>query len=161
MHSVRIVYVPGSLSVSYDGAPLFTTPYSFASGGTWIGGASVGGLNLIGGSSLYVGVTSATGGAWEHNDVLSWSFTAPPPTPTTICTSGTSTHGCLATIGGSVSACNGSFTLDWNAFQAATPGALGQPWSTGQRSQVQAWYRDPPASKSTNWSNALTLTCLP
>ena len=63
--------------------------------------------------------------------------------------------------GGTIGACNGTFTLDWNAFQTSTPGALGQPWLAGRRAQVQAWYRDPPASKSTNLSNALTLTYMP
>ena len=31
------------------------------------------------------------------------------------------------TSGGTVNACDGTLTLDWNAFQAANPGALGQP----------------------------------
>ncbi|MCY3002984.1 MAG: hypothetical protein NTV21_14375 [Planctomycetota bacterium] len=65
------------------------------------------------------------------------------------------------TSGGTVGACDGSLALDWNAFQAAAPGALGNPWSAGNKVQVQAWFRDPPAGKSTNLSNAIELTYVP
>jgi subtilisin-like proprotein convertase family protein len=63
--------------------------------------------------------------------------------------------------GGSIAGCNGSIQLDWNAFQAANPGALGAPWSVGDKVWLQAWHRDPPAGKSTNLSNALEMTYLP
>ena len=63
--------------------------------------------------------------------------------------------------GGNVSQCNGSLTLDWNAFQLATPGALGAPFTPGRKLYLQGWFRDPPACKSTNLSNALELTCTP
>ena len=54
-----------------------------------------------------------------------------------------------------------SFALDWNAFQSANPSALGHPWTAGSKAEVQAWYRDPPASKTTNLSNAVELTYSP
>ncbi len=63
--------------------------------------------------------------------------------------------------GGLAAQCNGAFALDWNAFQAANPSGLGQPWGAGSKAYVQAWYRDPPAPKTTNLSNALELTYLP
>ena len=63
--------------------------------------------------------------------------------------------------GGTVNACDGTFTLDWNAFQTANPGALGQPWVTGEKAYVQAWFRDPPAIKTTNLSNGVQLTYVP
>lgn len=63
--------------------------------------------------------------------------------------------------GGTAGACNGSFVFDWSAFQAANPLALGNPWSAGAKAYAQAWFRDPPAPKSTNLSNALELTLLP
>lgn len=223
VHSIAIDYVPGTLSVTYDGNPLFNTAFRFSTGGVWPNGTSSGGLNLINGTSLYVGVTSATGGAWENNDVLSWSFSSGGVAPTTYCTAGTSTAGCTALMSaaanpsaslstpcivnvsgvegqkfgvifygldqliqpwattstsflcvklptqrslaqfsnGTVGSCDGSFTLDWTNFQATTPGSLGQPWLAGETAHLQAWYRDPPAPKSTNLSNALTLTYLP
>ena len=63
--------------------------------------------------------------------------------------------------GGTFGACDGTFTLNWDAFQAATPGALGQPWSAGNKFNVQGWFRDPPAPKTTNLSDALELTYQP
>ncbi|MCY3002540.1 MAG: hypothetical protein NTV21_12130, partial [Planctomycetota bacterium] len=49
--------------------------------------------------------------------------------------------------GGTVLTCNGTLSLNWNAYQAGNPSALGQPWSSGDTVQVQAWFRDPPAGK--------------
>ena len=63
--------------------------------------------------------------------------------------------------GGTANACNGSLVLDWNAFQLANPGALGTPWLAGEKAYVQAWFRDPPAPKTTNLSNAVELTYQP
>jgi hypothetical protein len=63
--------------------------------------------------------------------------------------------------GGTVLACDGTLSLDWNAFQLATPGALGQPWSAGSQAYVQAWFRDPPACKTTSLSDGVELTYQP
>ncbi|MBM3987389.1 MAG: hypothetical protein FJ294_05475 [Planctomycetes bacterium] len=63
--------------------------------------------------------------------------------------------------GGTVGACDGTLTLDWNAFQAANPTALGNPWAAGSLAQAQAWFRDPPAGKSTNLSNGIEMTYVP
>jgi hypothetical protein len=62
---------------------------------------------------------------------------------------------------GTAGVCDGAMTLDWNAWQAAHPTALGQPWGVGDKVYVQAWYRDPPAPKGTNLSDALELTYVP
>jgi hypothetical protein len=63
--------------------------------------------------------------------------------------------------GGTAGACNGSFASDWNAFIAANPSALGQPFALGDQVQVQAWFRDPPSPKTTSLSNALTFVVCP
>lgn len=63
--------------------------------------------------------------------------------------------------GGVAGACNGQLQLDWNAFHAAFPGLLGTPFSAGDSIYAQGWFRDPPAPKTTNLSNALQLTCQP
>jgi Tol biopolymer transport system component len=63
--------------------------------------------------------------------------------------------------GGTVNQCNGTLAVDWNAFQLAHPAALGNPWLAGNKAYVQAWFRDPPAPKTTNLSNALELTYQP
>ncbi|MCY3001181.1 MAG: proprotein convertase P-domain-containing protein [Planctomycetota bacterium] len=65
------------------------------------------------------------------------------------------------TSGGAVNSCTGALSLDWNAFQTANPSSLGNPWSAGNKAQLQAWFRDPPAGKATNLSNAIEMTYLP
>jgi len=67
----------------------------------------------------------------------------------------------LQNSGGTFGACDGSFVLDWNAYQSGHPLALGNPWSIGDKVYVQAWFRDPPAAKGSSLSNALELTCQP
>lgn len=67
----------------------------------------------------------------------------------------------IQSTGGSANACDGALSLDWNAYQLATPLALGNPWLVGAKVYVQGWYRDPPASKSTSLSDALELTYAP
>jgi hypothetical protein len=51
--------------------------------------------------------------------------------------------------------------LDFGAYQLANPGALGQPFAAGNKVYAQAWYRDPPAPKTTNLSNGVELTFVP
>ncbi len=63
--------------------------------------------------------------------------------------------------GGTSGACNGVLSIDWNAFIAANPGALGAPFAGGDVVQAQAWYRDPPSSKSTSLSDALEFVVQP
>ena len=59
--------------------------------------------------------------------------------------------------GGTYGYCDGSYVLDWNAYRAAHPLALGNPPSVGARVYVQAWFRDLYAVKSTNLSDAIGL----
>ncbi len=35
------------------------------------------------------------------------------------------------------------------------------PWSVGNKAQLQAWFRDPPAGKATNLSDGVELTYVP
>jgi hypothetical protein len=67
----------------------------------------------------------------------------------------------LLSSGGTSNQCNGAFNVDWLAFLAASPSALGEPFSAGDTVDAQAWYRDPPAVKTTNLSNALEFTTVP
>ncbi len=63
--------------------------------------------------------------------------------------------------GGTAGTCTGALTQDWDAFQSAFPSSLGSPFSAGDKVYAQAWYRDPPAVKTTNLSDALELTYVP
>jgi Tol biopolymer transport system component len=65
------------------------------------------------------------------------------------------------TSGGTAGACDGALVLDFFQFAATHPAALGQPFAPGQSLQLQAWFRDPPAPKTTNLSNALEATLNP
>jgi hypothetical protein len=67
----------------------------------------------------------------------------------------------VANSGGLGGQCNGVLSIDWRAWVAANPGTLGAPLSPGETFNAQAWYRDPPAPKSTNLSNALEFTIVP
>ncbi|MBL8801221.1 MAG: formylglycine-generating enzyme family protein [Planctomycetes bacterium] len=60
--------------------------------------------------------------------------------------------------GGTAGSCNGVYVIDWDAFQAANPSALGNPWAVGDKAFVQSWYRDPSAVKTSNLSNAVEFT---
>jgi len=57
--------------------------------------------------------------------------------------------------GGVAGQCDGELRLDFNAWRAAHPNALGSPFFTGQVLNAQGWFRDPGAPKHTNLSNAL------
>jgi hypothetical protein len=63
--------------------------------------------------------------------------------------------------GGTANLCDGTLTLNWNAYQLATPGSLGTPWVAGDKAYVQGWFRDPPACKTTFLSQALEMTYQP
>jgi hypothetical protein len=63
--------------------------------------------------------------------------------------------------GGTLNACDGTLSLDWNAYQTANPASLGNPWSVGDKVYAQAWYRDPPTPKTTGLTDALELTYQP
>ena len=63
--------------------------------------------------------------------------------------------------GGTLNLCDGALSIDWNAFRASNPTALGAPFASGDVVYAQGWYRDPPASKSTGLSNALQFFVAP
>jgi hypothetical protein len=63
--------------------------------------------------------------------------------------------------GGTLGQCDGSVVLDWNAFRAANPNALGSPFTAGQHVYAQGWFRDPPSAKTTSLSGALKFNLCP
>jgi hypothetical protein len=60
--------------------------------------------------------------------------------------------------GGVAGQCTGELRLDFNAWRAANPGALGNPFVAGQVFHAQGWFRDPGAPKQTNLSDGLRFT---
>lgn len=63
--------------------------------------------------------------------------------------------------GGTLFQCNGLLSEDWHSFMASHPSALGSPRTIGASFDAQGWFRDPPASKTTNLSDGLHFTLAP
>jgi len=60
--------------------------------------------------------------------------------------------------GGIVSPCDGTFALDFNAWMTSKPATAP---AAGDTVFLQAWFRDPPAPKTTNLSDALQFPICP
>jgi hypothetical protein len=63
--------------------------------------------------------------------------------------------------GGANNSCQGTLSIDWNAYRFSRPSALGNPFTPGQLVQAQAWFRDPAAPDTTNLSDGLEFTVRP
>ena len=124
-------------------------PVSYCTAGTSSNGCS--------GTLLGVGGASATdpdgfdlvaiGLDGQRNGAIFYGASGPQAVPVP----GTSNWRCvksplqrlgIASTAGSVGACDGSLRVDWNAFRAANPSALGAPFAAGQTLWAQAWWRD-------------------
>jgi Tol biopolymer transport system component len=57
--------------------------------------------------------------------------------------------------GGTPGQCDGALAVDWNAYVAAHPLALGHPFSEGATVWAQGWFRDPSVPGGSNLSNGL------
>lgn len=83
VHTVRITYVPGALSVYLDNlvTPLFTAAYDLGLGGVYLNNSLAPGLQLAS-QGAWVGFCASTGGAAQNHDVLSWQWSSWPATLT-------------------------------------------------------------------------------
>lgn len=63
--------------------------------------------------------------------------------------------------GGAPGSCNGQLSLDWLAWIAAHPGALGAPFTAGDTVWAQGWFRDPLTPGTSSMSNGLEFTLAP
>lgn len=79
VHTMRVVYVPGTLSVFIDDLanPRLSVSYDIVAGGTFLGGDPVAGLSLPSGSA-FVGFTATTGAnnLNERVNIFSWSWSS-------------------------------------------------------------------------------------
>ncbi len=120
-HTVRVLYVPGTLEVYFNGNLVITTPYDFNSGGTWIdSGTAVGGLDLIGGTSAYVGFTGSGAGNPRNHDIESWSFSSAGGIGQNYCMANANSSGGPSSMSasGSLVAADNNFTLGANGLPA-------------------------------------------
>ena len=88
---------------------------------------------------------------------LAWSLGS----TSTLCVTTPVQRTAASLTGGTAGQCNGSISLDWNAWRAANPAGLGSPYTAGEMFYAQTWFRDPPAPTGTNLSNGLGFTLCP
>ena len=121
------------------------TPSASASSGFTIAVANVEGQKS---GLVFYGVSGATAAAWGTGTSL-------------LCVKAPTQRTTNQNSGGTTNACDGALSLDWNAYIAAHPAALGQPFAVGDSVWAQGWFRDPSASKTTNLSNGLRFVLCP
>jgi hypothetical protein len=63
--------------------------------------------------------------------------------------------------GGVAGQCDGALSIDLRAYLANNPTVLGNPLNVGATFSVQGWFRDPPAPRSTNLSDAVRIQACP
>ena len=119
--------------------------------------------SVSGASACSISVTNVEGqksgilfyGLLPHG--IAWA----PSSTSMLCVKAPTQRVALLNSNGTSGECDGVLPLDWDAYQASHPSALGQPWAAGQHAFVQGWFRDPPAPKTTHLSNAVELTYQP
>jgi hypothetical protein len=159
---------------SYDGLASVSSvappPTAYCTAGTTTNGclasiSSSGAPSASAGSGFSITVTSLEG---QKQGILFYGinntgFTPTPWStgPSFLCVKHPTQRTGVMNSGGTIATCSGSIALDWNQYIATHPTALGNPFSAGQKVYAQCWFRDPPAPKTTNLSNALSFTVGP
>lgn len=158
----------GDSYIARWGCPIEVAGTSYCTAGT----SSQGCVASLAGSGV-PSVTASSGHSivasqlpGQHNALIFYGVSGPVSSPwgmgsSFLCVKSPTEHTPTATVGGTSGACDGSLSLDWNAYRATHPTAVGQPFAPGDQVWAQAWYRDPPAPKTTSLSNALTFFLLP
>jgi len=86
--------------------------------------------------------------------VSAWS----PTSSSFLCVKSPTIRSATQSTGGTANVCDGTLSLDVNAALAAQTGF---PVAAGGIFDLQAWFRDPPAPKTTHLSDALEITLCP
>jgi hypothetical protein len=111
---------------------------------------SASGVEGVKSGLIFYGITAALANPWAGG--ASSSF---------LCVKAPTQRTPAQQSGGTAGACDGTLSLDWNAYVANNPGALGTPFTPGQVVWSQAWYRDPPSPGTTSLSNGMRFTVGP
>jgi hypothetical protein len=98
---------------------------------------------------LFYGLSGSTASPWA------------PSSTSYLCVKSPTQRTSAQSSGGTANTCNGVLAIDFAAWIAVNPGAIGTPFVAGDTLFSQVWYRDPPAPKTTNLSNALAFTMTP
>lgn len=128
-------------SISGSGAPSATTGSGFTLSLANVDGQRAG--------RFFYGLSGSLALPWGVNG------------PSTLCVKSPTQRMLAYNSGGVAGACDGSLSEDWNAFIAANPTALGQPFGGGETVWAQGWFRDPASPKTTALSNAWVFTVAP
>lgn len=167
---LRLIVGSNQAIVVYD-VPQATTPTSYCTAGTTTNGclaslSASGAPSIAAASGFTIDVSNVEG---QKTGLVFYGLDNSGFTPLPW-SSGSNSFLCVKpptqrmgsqSSGGVAGQCNGAFAQDWLAYLAANPGALGEPFAAGASVYAQAWFRDPPAAKSTNLSNALEFVTLP
>jgi len=125
---------------------------------------SAGFPNATGTSGLVLTATNIEG---QKSGVMFYSISGPSVSPwgagsnSFLCVKAPTQRTSPLLSGGTAGACDGVLAMDFLQWATANPTALGMPLAGGDIFNVQAWYRDPPAPKTTNLTNAVQFTLAP
>jgi hypothetical protein len=148
---------------------LISPPYGYCTPCTTVNGCTPT-MSSIGSPSSTAGggfVLSANGVDGQRNGTIFYGVSGPaaapwaPASTSTRCVAPPVQRTGLQGSAGSLGGCDGSLAIDWNAYIAGNPGALGNPFGNGDCAWAQAWFRDPLAAKGTNLSDGLGFVVCP
>lgn len=169
----RIELTQTSGTIGYDDLQFHSVtpcsaPTSYCTAGTSTHGcnASVSGVGTPSASAASGFVLTASGVEGQKQGLFFYGLSGPAAiawgTGTSfLCVKSPTQRTSASNSGGTNAACDGVITLDWNAFRAANPGALGSPFAGGEVVNAQCWFRDPPAAKTTSLTNGIEFTLCP
>ena len=143
----------------------FCTPSTTTSGCNPVMSASGSSASIAAGAGSFILTASSVEG--QKQGLIFYSITGVQSLPWSsgstsfLCVKSPTQRSAAASSGGVSGTCGGSLSLDFFAFMAANPTAVGQPIAPGQHFDAQAWFRDPPAAKTTNLSNGIGFNLCP
>ena len=161
-------------SVNVHGVDLFTytipTPpvLAYCTAGTTANGctASISGTGTASASAGSGFTLTVSGVEGQQSGILFYGLSGPVAAPwgagsSFMCVKSPLERTSVQNAGGTASACDGVLSIDWNAYVASTPTALGVPFAGGETVWAQGWFRDPPSPKTTSLSNGLQFVVQP
>ncbi len=162
--TIPVAGTPGHVAM----APRVSVTTSYCTAGLTTNGCtpSVSASGFAGASEGFGFQLRVEGVEGQRAGLLIYGVSGPSSSPwgsgtSTLCVKAPLQRTATQTSGGTDGACDGAFVLDFNTYLAEHPTALGQPFATATSVCAQGWFRDPPAPKGTNLSNALEFVVQP
>ncbi len=162
--TIAVAGTPGHVAM----APRVSVTTSYCNAGVTTNGCtpSVSASGFAGASEGFGFQLRVDGVEGQRAGLLIYGVSGPSASPwgggtSTLCVRAPLQRTATQTSGGTDGACDGAFVLDFNTYLAEHLTALGQPFATAKSVCAQGWFRDPPAPKATNLSNALEFVVQP